>query len=160
MHSKLLFLFFILLSVLLISITLLFVGKPFYAKQLEEKRVASIQINYEKHYFKRRDSHIPIRSTYFAQKKINQLIEKSISTQTLRKVIDVLNNMNETAVLQIEVYKNDKKSKKENFYLSQKEANRLKVYISKQTNLAFISAIGYVKGKNETIEFKLKRIKS
>jgi len=160
MHSKILFLFFILLSILLISVTLLFVGKPLYTKQLEEKRVANIQTHYAKNYFKRREQHTPIRSTYFAQKKISQLIKKSISTKTLSKVVEVLNNMNEKAVLQIEVYKNDKKSKKENFYLSQKEANRLKAYISKRTNLAFISAIGYVKGKNKTVEFKLKRIKS
>ncbi|RUM70641.1 MAG: hypothetical protein DSZ07_02005 [Sulfurovum sp.] len=182
MPTKIIILFFILLSILLISVTLLFTAKPIYLKKVEKIRVLNIQKVYNKTYFRKRNRYTPKRSVKFAQAEINQiLIDNPIefdknsyllennngrkNYQTLAKIIDVFNNLKGKAIVEIKTYTNKKGSKQLNLNLSQKRADQLKRYISNCTKIVFISAIGYGKEiqhkKNEKkyLEITLKRIK-
>ena len=182
MSTKIIFLFFILLSTLLISITLLFTAKPIYLAKVEARRILNIQKTYHKTYFRKRNQHIPQRSIEFAQEKINQiLIETPITFnknaylletnssrqnyQTLSKIIDVVNNLKNESILEIKTYTTIKGSKQRNLKLSQKRADQLKSYIQNRSKIIFISAIGYGKenqqkrNKKQYLEIILKRIK-
>jgi len=182
MPTKIILLFFILLSTLFISVTLLFTAKPIYLKKIEKIRILNIQKIYHKSYFRKRNQHIPQRTIKFAQARINQilienpidfdknsyLIENNSSRQnyqTLAKIIDVLNNLKEKAILEIKIYTNIVGSKQLNLTLSQKRADQLKSYVKSRSKIVFISAIGYgkeIKNKKDEkkyIKLNLKRIK-
>jgi len=179
MSTKIILLFFILLSTLLISLTLLFTAKPIYLKKVEKIRILNIQKIYNKSYFRKRNQHIPQRSLEFAQAKINQiltdnpikfnknsfLLENNSSRQnyqTLAKIIDVLNNLKEKAILEIKTHTTTNGSKQFNLKLSQKQADQLKSYIKGRSNIVFISAIGYgkeIKNEKKYIKLNLKRVK-
>ena len=183
MQTKIIILFFILLSILLISVTLLFTAKPIYLVKVEKDRVAKVQKNYYKSYFRKRNIHIPLRSIRVAQKEIDTiLIEtpiqfkyKSYSLEDnksrdnfiiLNKMIDILNNLKDKAILQIETHTDSKGSKRDNLKLSQKRADSLKSFIKSRSKIVFISAIGYgeeIKNKKKSnkkyLDINLKRIK-
>jgi outer membrane protein OmpA-like peptidoglycan-associated protein len=182
MPTKIILLFFILLSTLLISITLLFTAKPLYLAKMEKIRVSNIQKNYHKSYLRKRNTHATQRTIKFAQEKINQiltyraisfdkndyLLENNNSKenyQTLAKILRVLNNLKEKAILEIKTHTSTKESKQVNLKLSQQRADQLKSYISSRSNIIFISAIGYGEeiqennDKRKYLEITLKRIK-
>jgi len=182
MPTKIIFLFFILLSTLLISVTLLFTAKPLYLKKIEKIRILNIQKVYHKTYFRKRNQHVPQRSIKFAQKKINEilintpinfykgsyLLENNSSRknyQTLAQIISVVNNLKEKIILEIKTNTNKKGSKQVNLKLSQQRADQLKRYMNSQSNIIFISAIGYgeeiqhKKNEKKYLEITLKRIK-
>ena len=171
MQPRTLLLLFLFLSILFIFFSLWFITKPLYLKQLQVERIANIQILYRKSYLRKRDTHVPQRSLFSAQRAINQLLSdtpiffnensfelennQSSNTQTLTKIIRVLNNMRERSILKIETHTNSSASKKHNLQLSQQRADQLKAYISQRTPLPFISAIGY--GKEIPLKSKKKR---
>jgi len=182
MPTKIIFLFFILLSILLISITLLFTAKPIYLEKVEKIRVLNIQKVYHKTYLRKRNMYIPQRSIKFAQAEINKiLIDNPIefdknsyvlennssrkNYQTLAKIIEVFNNLKGKAIVEIKTYTNKKGSKRLNLNLSQKRADQLKRYMNNCSNITFISAIGYgkeiqhKKDEKKYLEITLKRIK-
>lgn len=182
MPTKIIFLFFILLSTLLISITLLFTAKPLYLAKVEATRILNIQKIYRKTYFRKRNQHIPQRSIKFVQEKINQiLIHKPINFEsnsyllennnsrenyrTLANIIALLNNLKEKVIVEIKTYTNKNGSKQRNLKLSQQRAEQLKKYINERSKIIFISAIGYgeeiqhKKNEKEYLEITLKRIK-
>jgi len=173
MSTKMIFIFFILLSTLLISITILFEAKPIYEARAEKMRLLTIQHVYHKHYFRSRNIDEPKRSIPFAQEKINNIMKNSDiidnnssikNYKVLAKIISVLNNLKNKAILEIKVYRDKNTSKQDNLKLSQQEAELLKEYINKRTKIAFISAIGYGeelkdKNKHRDLEINLKRIK-
>ena len=187
MQTKIIILFFTLLSILLISVTLLFTAKPLYLAKVERERIAKIQKVYHKTYFRKRKKHTPKRSIKFAQIEINHILtetpirfeKESYSLEhnnsrenfkTLTKVIDVLNSLNEKCILKIETHTDKKGSKRANLKISQKRADQLKSYINNRSKIIFISAIGYgeeIKHKKKVkkerqkkyLEINLKRIK-
>ena len=183
MQTKIIILFFTLLSILLISVTLLLTAKPLYLAKVERDRVANIQKSYNKSYFRKRDIHTPLRSIEFAQIKVNNilletpidfeyksyLLERNSSRgnfKTLAKVVDVLNNLKDKAILKIETHTDSNGSKRANLKLSQKRADILKDFIKSRSDIVFISAIGYgeeikskKKSKKKYLEINLKRIK-
>jgi len=184
MPTKIILLFFILLSTLLISVTLLFTAKPLYLEKIEKIRILNLQQIYHKSYFRKRNQQIPQRSIKFAQEKINKvLVDTPISFdtnsylldnnssnhrenyQTLASIVDVLNNLKEKAILEIKTHTNKKGSKQLNLKLSQKRADILKTYINNRSQIVFISAIGYgeeiqhKKDEKKYLEITLKRIK-
>ena len=182
MPTKIIILFFILLSTLFISVTLLFTAKPLYLAKIEKTRLLNIQKEYHKSYFRKRKQHVPQRSISFAQEAINQILretpiyfEKSSYSlennssrknyQTLAKVVDVINHLKEKSILEIKTHSRTKGSKQENLNLSQKRADQLKNYITSRSSIVFISAIGYGKAiqskkdKQKSLEITLKRIK-
>ena len=182
MPTKIIILFFILLSILLISVTLLFTAKPIYLEKVEKIRILNIQKVYNKTYFRRRNRYTPQRSIKFAQVEINQilidnpiefgknsyLLENNSSRknyQTLANIGDVINNLKGKAILEIKTYTNTKGSKQFNLKLSQKRADQLKRYMNNCSNIIFVSAIGYgkeiqhKKDEKKYLEINLKRIK-
>lgn len=183
MSTKIIFLFFILLSILLISITLLFSAKSIYLEQIEKRRILNIQKVYHKSYFRKRDIYIPERSIRFAQYQINKILKKrtiefkdkshlldSNSThpknyKILKKIVEILNHLKKEAIVEIKTYTDKKGLKQYNLKLSQKRADEIKRYISSRSKIAFISAIGYgeeIKYKNNEkkyLEIIIKRIK-
>jgi len=179
MKTKIILLFFTLLSILLISVTLLLTTKPLYLAKVERDRLMQIQKVYHKSYFRRKNIHIAQRSIEFAQHEINELLVetpilfKSHSTildhnrssenfGQLTKLILILNNIKDKFILKIETHTNKDGSKKENLKLSQKRADNLKNYINYKSKIIFISAIGYgeeIKKQKQHLEINLKRIK-
>ena len=182
MPTKIILLFFILLSTLFISLTLLFTAKPLYLAKMEKTRLLNIQKVYHKTYFRKRKQHVPQRAISFAQKAINQILRESpiyfeknaysLETnssrrnyQTLAKIVDVINHLKEKSILEIKTHSRTKGSKQENLNLSQKRADQLKNYIKSRSSIVFISAIGYgtaiqsKKDKEKSLEITLKRIK-
>jgi len=173
MPTKIIFLFFILLSILFISVTLLFTAKPIYLEKVEKIRISNIQKIYHKSYFRKRNQHIPQRSIKFAQEKINQILidinfdnnNSRKNYQSLAKIIDILDNLKDKAILEIKTYNRTKGSKQLNLKLSQKRADQLKNYIKSRSKIIFISAIGYgeelqhKKNEKKYIKLNLKRIK-
>ena len=182
MPTKIILLFFILLSTLFISVTLLFTAKPLYLAKIEKTRLLNIQKVYHKTYFRKRKQHVPQRSISFAQEEINQilrdtpiffdnsssLLEHNKSRknyQTLTDIISVMNNLKEKAILEIKTHTDKKGSKQDNLKIAQKRADKLKAYIDNRSKLVFISAIGYgeeiqqKENKNNYLEITLKRIK-
>jgi len=187
MQTKIILLFFTLLSILLISVTLLFEAKPLYLAKVERERIAKIQRVYHKTYFRKRNRHIPKRSINLAQIEINNILtespikfeKKSYSLEhnnsrenfkTLTKVVNILNNLTDTCILQIETHTDKRGSKRDNLRISQKRADRLKEFIRNRSKIIFISAIGYgeeikdkkkVKKENQKkyLKINLKRIK-
>jgi outer membrane protein OmpA-like peptidoglycan-associated protein len=184
MPTKIILLFFILLSTLLITITLLFTAKPLYLAKTEQTRILNIQKIYHKSYLRRRNKQIPQRSIKFAQEEINtilrdspiyfeqnsDLLENNSSNprknhQTLANIIGVLNHLQENVILEIKTYTNKKGSKQQNLKIAQQRADRLKAYINSRCKIVFISAIGYGEEiqhkdhKNNYLEITLKRIK-
>jgi len=182
MPTKIIILFFILLSTLFILVTLLFTAKPLYLAKNEKMRILNIQKIYHKTYFRKRNQQIPQRSIKFAQAKINQiLIENPIefdknsyllennnsrkNYQTLANIRAVLNNLKEKSILEIKTHTSTKGSKQLNLKLSQKRADQLKRYMNSHSNIIFISAIGYgeeiqyKKDEKKYLEINLKRIK-
>jgi len=182
MPTKIILLFFILLSTLLISLTLLFTAKPLYLAKIEKTRILNIQKVYHKTYFRKRNQHVPQRSIKFAQEEINQILihtpihfdtssyflENNGSRenyQILANIISVINNLKEEAILEIKIHTHTDGSKQQNLKLSQKQADQLKSYMKKRSNLIFISAIGYGKAiqhkkdEKKYLEITLKRIK-
>ena len=186
MQTKITILFFALLSILLILITLLFTAKPLYLAKAERQRIANIQKVYHKNYFRKRNKHSPKRSILLAQFEIDTILgDNPIKFETqscslegnqsrenfkiLTKIIEVINNLKDKSIIQISTYTDKKGSKKENLRVSQQRADILKEYINSRTNILFISAIGYggeIEGKRDKkerekkyIEINLKRIK-
>lgn len=173
MSIKVMFLFFILLSTLLISIAILFEAKPIYEARAEKMRLLTIQHVYHKDYFRNRNIDEPKRSIPFAQEKINNILENSNiidnnssikNYKVLANIISILNNLKNKAILEIKVYKDKNISKQDNLKLSQQEAEKLKEYLGKRTKIAFISAIGYGKEvknikKSRYLEINIKRLK-
>jgi len=185
MHSKIILLFFVLLSTLLIVVTLLFTAKPLYLEKVKKERIAKIQKIYHKTYFRKRNIHTPKRSIKFAQIEIDTILTQtpirfqnnSFSLEhnnsrenfkTLAKVIDVLNNLKDDFILQIETHTDKKGSKRKNLKISQERADILKEYIEKRSKIIFISAIGYgeeikykkrKKNQKRYLKINLKRIK-
>ncbi len=176
MRTKIIFLFFILLSILLISITLLFEAKHIYLAKVEKIRILNIQKVYYKSYFRKRDKHVPKRSVEFAQKEINQILienpiefEKNSSLvknhQILRGITNILNNLKKEAIVEIKTYTDKDGHKQYNLKLSQQRADELKKYINNRTKMSFISAIGYgeeiqhKKNEKKYLEIYLKRVK-
>jgi outer membrane protein OmpA-like peptidoglycan-associated protein len=186
MQSKIILLFFILLSTLLISVTLLFTAKPLYLAKVERERVANLQKVYHKSYFRKRNRHTPKRSIKFGQMEIDSILEETPiifeknadslehnqsreNFKTLTKVVNVLNNLKDKFVLQIETHTDKRGSKQGNLKISQKRADSIKGFINQRSNIVFISAIGYgeeIKGKKNRkkshkkyLEIKIKRIK-
>ena len=182
MPTKIIFLFFILLSTLFISLTLLFTAKPLYLAKIEKTRRLNIQKIYHKTYFRKRKQPIPQRSIRFAQEAINQILRDSPiyfdkssyflennssrrNYQTLATLLAVLNNLKENAILEIKTHTDKEGSKQDNLKLSQQRADQLKSYINSRSTIIFISAIGYgkeiqyKKDNNNSLEITLKRIK-
>jgi outer membrane protein OmpA-like peptidoglycan-associated protein len=182
MPTKIILLFFILLSTLFISVTLLFTAKPLYLAKNEKMRISNIQKTYHKTYFRKRNQQIPQRSIKFAQAEINQilidtpinfnkssyLLENNSSRknyQTLASILAVLNNLKEKSILEIKTHTSTKGSKQLNLKLSQKRADQIKSYMKSRSNMIFISAIGYgeeiqdKKDEKKYLEITLKRIK-
>ena len=182
MPTKIIILFFILLSTLFISVTLLFTAKPLYLEKVEKTRISNIQKMYRKTYFRKRNQQIPQRSIKFAQEKINKILidtpinfEKSSyflennssrkNYQTLANILAVVNNLKEKSILEIKTHTSTKGSKQLNLKLSQKRADQLKSYMKSRSNIIFISAIGYgeeiqhKKDEKKYLEITLKRIK-
>jgi len=183
MSTRILLLFFILLSILLISVALLFTAKPLHLAKVEKIRVENIQRNYRKTYLRQRNQHIAERSIRFAQKSMERLLEDNPikfdkgshllenksntprkNYRTLKNISEILNHLKSKAILEIKTYSNEG-SKKVNLKLSQKRADQLKKYLKSHTNLVFISAIGYGKNsyptndKKKSLKITLKRIK-
>jgi outer membrane protein OmpA-like peptidoglycan-associated protein len=183
MQTKIIILFFTLLSILLISVTLLFTAKPLYLIKVERERVANIQKVYHKSYFRKRKKHTPQRSIKLAQTEINTILEQrpiffekksyllennqsKENFKTLTKLLNVINNLKDKSIVKIETHTDRKGSKKENLKLSQKRADSLKVYIQSRSKIVFISAIGYgeeikkkKKSQKKYLEIHLTRIK-
>jgi len=168
MRAKTLILIFILLSILLLTLSIFFTAQPLYQKKLEKRRIENIQKVYYKEYYKRRDFHIPKRSLLLAQKEINQLIKNhkpEEKQQLLIQTISILNNIKEKFVLKIEVHTAKKGSKRELLKYSKIEAKELKNFIQNRTEIPFISSIGYgnrlikKSQSSQHIKFILQRIK-
>ena len=189
MKTGTLFILFILFSSLLIFLGIWVYAEDIYLKRLEAIRISKIQKVCMKDYPRKRDHHIIERNADKAQLKINKLLaiqplsfekegflEENQSTElkrdtnkvVLARIIDVLNNMNETVVLNIEVHTDEIGSNQENLKFSQTCADRLKSYIEKRSELMLITAIGYVEEfplyqsddnlSNKRIEIGLKKV--
>jgi outer membrane protein OmpA-like peptidoglycan-associated protein len=186
MPTKIILLFFILLSTLLIVLTLLFTAKPLYLKKMERQRIANLQKVYHKSYFRKRNQRIPERSIALGQEKINMILDKNpilfdnasyrleqnqsrTNFKTLKQIIEVLNHIKERFIVKIETHTRKKGSKRENLLLSQKRADQLKSFIKNRSNIIFISAIGYGEEiqngrkkkspREKYVEIELKRIR-
>ncbi len=183
------FLLFILSSIVLIFLYLYIFAKPLHLKQLEEERIANIQKVCMKDYPRNRDRGVLQRNVVEAEEKIYRLLEEnpinfapaSVSLDNnsskhpnenrviLKRLIVVLNNINEDFILSISTHTDKDGSSRKNLKLSQERADNLKEYIEKRTQIVLITAIGYgeelplpkatKKLTNRRVEINLKRIK-
>ena len=181
MRTKTLILFYLFISLLLISSALWFVAKPLHLKRLEVARIARIQKICMKESPKRRDRHTTERTVKEAQRVINNLLKggrrikketlfsnKNLDKKSLFKFLKVVNNLTEKAILTISVHTNPAKSKQESLTISQERADLLKEYFFKKSELVLVTAIGYGEEiplenndkniSNERMEFNLKKV--
>lgn len=190
MKSSTLLIWFIFSSSLLMVLTSWKHAKPLHFKHVEAIRISKIQKVCMKDYVRKRDYHIRKRSMDKAQVKINKLLamnpilfdrdilskennqsnEISLSQNkvALARVIDVVNNISEDVVLNIKVHTDVEGSSEHNLKLSQSQADKLKVYIGKRSNILLLTAIGYGEEfphmesdenlSNKRIEMSLKRV--
>lgn len=165
MHSKSLFLLFLLSTGLVIFSCLFVYATPLNEERLEVLRLSKIQKVFMKDYLRKRDDDLYIYSFAKAKREIDRLLLKSpitfveqklfleenssLSTSpnpnrvTLAGITDVLNSLDEKVALMITTHTDKTGSQQENLKLSQVRADVLKLYIKKRSNLAFISSIGY-----------------
>jgi len=154
-------LFFILSTLLIVLALTEYVKGSLFYENSQELRVQKSQ----KHYVKRREAFIPIRTLTFAQKKIETFLDaqddifednsielaKDVSSRRgsnsikkrLNDLVKVLNHLEEEAILTISTYSEQNGSKAYNLELSQQRADVLKKYFIEKTSLPLIVAIGY-----------------
>jgi len=181
MRIRRLMLFYLLTSLLLISLALWSVAKPLHLKRLEAERIARIQKVSMKESPKRRDEHTRERTVKEAQRVINNFLrgsrrieketlftQKNLNKKSLFKLLKVLNHLREKAILTIFVHTNPMESKEESLTLSQQRADLLKEYFFTKSRLLLVTAIGYGEEiplekndeniSNERMEFNLKKV--
>lgn len=170
-------LLFILSSILLTSFYLYLFAKPLHLEYLERERIAHIQKVCMKEYPRKRYTHILQRTVVEAEEKIQRLLGKnpiqfdvtSILIKdkvTLKALIDIINNINESVVLTITTYTDQNGSSSKNLKLSQERADMLKEYIRKRSHILLITSIGYGEElslpkttTDRRVEIHLRRIK-
>ena len=172
MKIILLLLIFLCSSSSLIYLTIKRNAPTLYADYLQRIDQAKAGIISSKDYKKNRKVYTPKRSASLGDIRIQQLLsqqplhfeENSASlslNSTLRRIVDVVNNINERVVLNIETHTNPTGSEQHNVALSQKRADALKSYFKRKTHLPLIVAIGYGEAfsfKNKIVKINLKRI--
>ncbi len=172
MKIILLLLIFLFSSSSLIYLTIKRNAPTLYADYLQKIDEAKAEIISSKAYKKNRKTYTPKRSASLGDRKIQELLAQqpfhfeqnntSLSlNKTLKKVVNVVNNINERVVLNIETHTNATGSEQHNVALSQKQADALKSYFKQKTHLPFIVAIGYGEAfsfKNKIVKINLKRI--
>jgi outer membrane protein OmpA-like peptidoglycan-associated protein len=189
MKARGIFILFVLFSMALISLYLYLFAKPLHIKRLEEERISHIQKICKKEHPRKRAESVLVRHVSEADEKIHQFLENnpitfpsldssidennaSLHKQNriaLKRVIRVLNNIDEDFILCITTHTDREGSSEKNLKLSQKFADDLKSYIEERTEIMLIAAIGYgeelplpkttKKITNRGVEIDLKRIK-
>jgi len=189
MKARGIFLLFILSSMVLISLYLYIFAKSLHLERLEKERIANIQKVCMKEYPRNRGKSLLQRNVFEADKEIQTLLVKkpiyfepsspSIDSNdtkllnqnrvTLKKIIDVLNNIDEDIILSISAHTDKDGSSIKNLKLSQERADMIKEYIRERSHITLITSIGYgeelplpkttKKLTNRRIEINLKRIK-
>jgi outer membrane protein OmpA-like peptidoglycan-associated protein len=182
MKARGIFLLFILFSIAIIALYLYIFSKPLHLERLEKERIANIQKVCMKKSPRNRDRAILQRTVLEADKEIQTLLLKKAiyfepssvdvaneNRVVLKKIIDVLNNINEDVILSISAHTDKDGSSIKNLKLSQQRADVLKEYIRERTDIVLITSIGYGEElplakrtkeiSNRRIEINLKRIK-
>jgi outer membrane protein OmpA-like peptidoglycan-associated protein len=187
MRVRGIFLLFILSSMGLVLLYLYIFAQPLHLKRLEAERIANIQKVCMKEYPRNRDSKTLQRNVFEGEEKIQTILEKnpiyfgsstvsldksngtSQNRIILKKLISVLNNIDEDFILSITTHTDKDGSSQKNLKLSQARADKLKKYIEKRTQIVLITAIGYgeelplssktKKLINRRVEIHLQRIK-
>ncbi len=166
-----LFLFFI-ASFSLIFFTIEQNIESIYDSQFS-KGEAIVYAQSTKSYIRRRKGYIPQRSFILAVQEIKRILKKgsilsefnenfTLNRVPLIQLVEVVNHMQEEAILTIFTYTDTQDSSQKNLALSQKIADRLKEYFLERTTLPLVVAIGYGEAfslKKSLIEINLKRIK-
>ncbi len=180
-----LYILFVILAIFLVVTALTNRMTSFSHNDLKIKKYAQSK----KSYLKRRKIEIPLRSLEMAQNRIKLILKKepiyfepnSISLEqnnsvrgvpnknkvTLKKILNILNHLDEDAILVISTHTNMQGTKQYNLKLSQKRADILKSYFRERCTLPLIVAMGYGKEipldknkkNNRRVVIDLKRIK-
>ena len=180
-----LYILFVILAIFLVVTTLTNHIESLLHNDLEIKTYAKSK----KSYLKRRKIQIPLRSIELAQNRIKLILEKepiyfepnSISLEqnsskegvpnknkvTLKKILNIVNHLEEDAILVISTHTDTQGAKQHNLKLSQKRADILKSYFRERCTLPLIVAMGYGeelpfdknKKNNGRVVMDLKRIK-
>jgi len=179
MKARGIILLFILSSISLILLYIYIFIKPLHIERLEQERIANIQKICMKEYPRKRDRRILQRNVLEAEKEIQILLYKkpikfdatAVSIRdkiTLKRLINILNNINEDVVLSIATHTDKDGSSQQNLKLSQERADMLKEYIRERTQIVLITSIGYGEElplpkttknlTNRRVEINLKRI--
>lgn len=154
MKLKFVVFFFVLLSILLIITALNNKLDQLRSDYNEQVRLENIQHGTEKKEKRERKVYVPTYTLEQASKKIIFILRKtpiqieakaysSPTKSTLVKIVAIINKLEERAVLSIEVERYAKASASTNLKISQLCADRLKAYFLENTNLFFVTAIGY-----------------
>lgn len=170
-------------SMLFITFTLFMNAEDIYFEEIQELRFSKIQKVCSKKQVRQRKVYVPKRSVDLAQNVLEHFLKKNpiIFTQNdfslvsnqqskekpnqkkkiLNKIVAILNNIREDAILSITAYTDKVGSAKGNLTLSQKRADTLKAYFLKRTSLVLIVAIGYgeaLPATSRRIEINLKKV--
>jgi len=140
-----LFLFFM-TSVLLIFTTLKMTLHDLRSDYNQQVRLSNIQHVCAKENVRNRKIYTPSYSLALASHELAVLLKESpllSKKESLIKIATILNHLRDRAVLIIEVHQYAEGSAKKNLQVSQENADKLKTYLLKKTNLVFISAIGF-----------------
>jgi outer membrane protein OmpA-like peptidoglycan-associated protein len=165
MKLKLLIFLFFTLSLLLITFVLKFHAKSLNDQRLEQIRLSKIQKVCMKSYPRQRKLFNSNCSLFLAQNKIDILLteqplhffsnsyslesngteeqNRENMKQTLKKVLAVVNHIDDDVILSIETHTDDIGTKQHNLKLSQQRADVLKNYFLERTELPHVVAIGY-----------------
>jgi len=166
------YLLFLILSLLLILITIDQNAYRIHSEKMEKLRVSQLQLVSKKTYKRTRKSYTPERSSTLASQEIDKLLIKEpihfevnsseyIGKSTLIKIVKIINHVKDDVVLKILTHTDKEGRAKHNLELSQKRADKLKEYFTNRTTLPLIVAIGYgevLSLKHKRLELKLKRI--
>ena len=173
MKLALIFFIFFISSIGLIFVTVEEKSHIIYDKQMKKLKESTIQTVSAKTYKRAKKLYIPQRSFALGRQEIEKVLLKEpihfelndsslLLKSTLIKIAQITNHIKEKVALSIAVHTDIQGTAKDNLYLSQQRADRLKEYFIKKTDLPLIVAIGYGEAfslKEKLIKINLKRIK-